>query len=58
MNNGYTKVASFGTAFFEGISNRHSQVINDYRVAASLASRLDKILVKCEQNNPRLFFLT
>lgn len=45
INSGYTKVASFGTAFLEECdSNATPQVINDSRVAASLTSRLDDIL--------------
>lgn len=44
MNSGYTKVASFGTVFLEDSLERHPQVINDSRVAASLLSRLDTIL--------------
>jgi hypothetical protein len=56
MNSGYTKVASFGTAFLEGSSKGCSQVINDSRVAASLTTRLDKILAGNAQNNPRTIF--
>ncbi len=41
MNSGYTKVASFATAFLEGEPGRTPQVINDSRVAAALTSRLD-----------------
>ena len=35
MNSGYTKVASFGTAFLEGSSEGCPQVINDSRVGSS-----------------------
>jgi hypothetical protein len=56
MNSGYTKVASFGTAFLEGSSEGCPQVINDSRVAASLTTRLDKILAGYEQKNPSAIF--
>lgn len=44
MNSGYTKVASFGTAYLDGETGRAPQVINDSRVATSLTWRLEKIL--------------
>lgn len=45
MNSGWTKVAAFACAHFEGDSNRHPQVIWDSRVATSIISRLDSLLV-------------
>lgn len=44
MNSGYTKVASFGTAYLDDGSSGTPQVINDSRVATSLTCRLDAIL--------------
>lgn len=44
MNSGYTKMASFGTAYLEDESGRTAQVINDSRVATALTWRLDSIL--------------
>lgn len=45
MNSGYTKVASFGTAYLEEAEHAGiPQVINDSRVATSLTCRLEKIL--------------
>ena len=44
MNSGYTKVASFGTAYLDEGSSGTPQVINDSRVATSLTCRLDAIL--------------
>jgi hypothetical protein len=46
MNSGYSKVASFATAFLDGILSNGltAQVIFDSRVAASLTFRLDRIL--------------
>jgi len=55
MNSGYTKVAAFGTAFLEGSSEGCPQVINDSRVAASLTTRLDRILARYGQD-PRTVF--
>ncbi len=57
MNSGYTKVASFGTEFLEQSVNDVAQVINDSRVATSLTSRLDKLLVnKKYLGNPSQLF--
>jgi len=44
MNSGYTKVASFATAYLEDETARMPQVINDSRVATSLTWRLDTVL--------------
>jgi hypothetical protein len=44
MNSGYTKVASFATAWLEGVVGRRPQAINDSRVATALTWRLDSIL--------------
>lgn len=44
MNSGYTKVASFGTAYLEERPDGIPQVINDSRVATSLTCRLESIL--------------
>lgn len=43
MNSGYTKVATFGTAYLEEAGGT-AQVINDSRVATSLIARLEPVL--------------
>ena len=56
MNSGYTKVASFGTAYLEENGNKCiPQVINDSRVATSLTHRLDSILSN-RNLNPTVVF--
>lgn len=59
MNSGYTKIASFGTAYLEEGGNFGiPQVINDTRVATSLTHRLDLILRQHKYTkNPSELFL-
>jgi hypothetical protein len=56
INSGYTKIASFATTYLENTNGRFQQVIFDSRVAASLTSRLDEILIKRGQDNPSNLF--
>lgn len=58
INSGYTKVASFGTGFLEeDQKNGIPQVINDSRVAASLISRLEEVLVNLDcLDDPKVIF--
>ena len=56
MNSGWTKVAAFATAHLEDMELRNPQVIWDSRVAASIISRLDRIIGETVNGQPKSIF--
>jgi hypothetical protein len=56
MNSGWTKVAAFATAHLETPGSFRTQVIWDSRVATAIIGRLDSILNKWQNQNPRSLF--
>ena len=56
MNSGWTKVAAYATAFFEKYPDKTPQVSWNSRVATSIISRLDFLLVEAGIDNPAELF--
>ena len=56
MNSGWTKVASFASAFLEDVEGGVPQVSWNSRVAASIVSRLDFLLVEAGHDSPEKLF--
>ncbi len=56
MNSGWTQIAAYATHFLEGNSKRTPQVAWNSRVATSIISRLDFLLVEVGHSSPEALF--
>ena len=56
MNSGWTQIAAYSTHFLEGNSKRNPQVAWNSRVATSIISRLDFLLVEAGHSSPEKLF--